>query len=336
MKEEDLKKIIEARYNIVVEAIEKIKGVYKVQADKERYCLKIVNYNEAHFLFILGAIKHLKERYFKTIPLIINTVEGFDYINLEDRFAYLTLWIEGRESSYDNPIDLYMAARKLGEFHNASEGFIVEDYMEPRVGWFKWIEVYRTRKNEILDFKYRILEKSSKNQMDLKYLSMVPKELENCDRAIENLCSSGYDKKMLKEIKTAGFCHHDYAHHNVLIAKDGVTIIDFDYCILDVYLHDLSSLLLRAMNHGRWSEKRMKIILDAYRSEHRLLSEDFKIMAAFMEFPQDFWQRGLQYYWEYKPWTEEFYIKKLNDYEEDNKNKQDFIEYFKNLDLSNL
>lgn len=336
MREEDIKKIIEASYNIVVKTIEKIKGVYKVQGGKVVYCLKVVNYNEGHFLFILGAIKHLKERGFKTIPAIINTVEGCEYIKLEDKFAYLTPWIEGRESSYDNPLDLYMAARKLGEFHKASEDFITQEFMEPRVGWFKWIEVYRTRKNEILDFKYRILEKSSKSQVDLKYLSMVPRELESCDRAIENLCSSGYDKKMLKEIKKSGFCHHDYAHHNVLVTKEGITLIDFDYCILDVYLHDLSSLLLRAMNHGRWSEERMKIILNAYRSEHRFSSEDFKIMAAFMEFPQDFWQRGLQYYWENKPWSEEFYIKKLKDYDEDNKNKQEFIDHFRNLDLSNL
>lgn len=336
MREEDLKEFVESRYNIVVYAIEKIKGVYKIQSEKEVYCLKVVNYNEAHFLFILGAIKHMRERGFKSIPAIINTVAGREYINLEDKFAYLTLWVDGRESSYDNPLDLYMAARKLGEFHNASEGFVVEEYMEPRVGWFKWIEVYRTRKNEILDFKYRILEKSNKSQVDLKYLSMIPKELESCDRAIENLCSSSYDKKMLKEIKKAGFCHHDYAHHNVLVGKEGITIIDFDYCILDVYLHDLSSLLLRAMNHGRWSQERMKIILNAYRSDHRLLDEDFKIMAAFMEFPQDFWQRGLQYYWEKKSWTDEFYIKKLKEYDEDNKNKQNFLDYLRDFDLSNL
>ena len=122
----------------------------------------------------------------------------------------------------------------------------------------------------------------------------------------------------------------------MLIGKEGITIIDFDYCILDVYLHDLSSLLLRAMNHGRWSQERMKIILNAYRSDHRLLDEDFKIMAAFMEFPQDFWQRGLQYYWEKKSWTDEFYIKKLKEYDEDNKNKQNFLDYLRDFDLSNL
>lgn len=336
MKDLEITEILKNKYSLIPLSIQKIKGVYKVEAKDEVYCLKVVNYNLAHFLFILGAINHLEERGFNSIPSIINTVDGSQYIKLQEKYAYLTKWIKGRESSYDNPLDLYMAARKLGEFHRASEGFSVQDYMEPRVGWLKWIEVYRTRKNEIVDFKYRILEKSNKSQVDLKYLNMIPEELERCERAIDNLCSSSYDKKMLKEIKYGGFCHHDYAHHNVLITEDGVKIIDFDYCILDVYLHDLSSLLVRAMNNGKWSEDRMKIILNSYRGEHRLCDEDFEIMAAFMEFPQDFWQRGIQYYWENKAWTDEFFMKRLRTYEEDREKRQNFIDNFRKFNLSNL
>jgi len=235
-----------------------------------------------------------------------------DYIKVDESFAYVTLWLNGRESFYENPIELSIAAKKLGQLHKCSEGFIVSKDMKPRVGWFKWIEVYRTRKGEILSFKEEIDRRSKKTDVDLYYLSMIKEELQRCDRAINNLCDTNYENKMLDEIRLGGFCHHVYANHNVLIGKDNeVNIIDFDYCILDTYLHDLSSLLIRAMKYGRWNEERVRIILKAYKSSHRLEQDDIKIMAAFMEFPQDYWQRGIQYYWEKKMWGEDFFLRKL-------------------------
>jgi hypothetical protein len=50
-----------------------------------------------------------------------------------------------------------------------------------------------------------------------------------------------------------------------------------------------------------------------------------------MEFPQDYWQVGIQYYWEEQPWGEEFFIKKLKKINEDSEEKQEFIEDFRVL-----
>lgn len=336
MKDQDILEILKSKYQLSVTSIERIKGVYRVETEENIYCLKIVNYNYPHFLFILQAINYLRDRGFYDTPEIKYTVEGRQYVQCEDKFAYLTNWLKGRECSYDNPIELSMAARKLGELHSASEGFEISNNMEPRVGWLKWIEVYRTRKNEILDFKYKIKDKKIKNNFDLKYDSLIEEELERCDKSIDNLCSSNYEKKMLRDIKYGGFCHHDYANHNVIINSQGANIIDFDYCILDSYLHDLASLLLRAMKYDRWSEARFKTILNAYRSVHRLDEEDIGIMIAFMEFPQDFWQRGIQCYWENQPWGEEFFLRKIKLYEEDRLIKQLFLDKVRNYDFNNL
>jgi hypothetical protein len=47
-----------------------------------------------------------------------------------------------------------------------------------------------------------------------------------------------------------------------------------------------------------------------------------------MEFPQDFWQVGFQYYVEKQPWSEEFFVKKLRRITEDSKDRMDYIEEF--------
>jgi len=337
LKNLEISEILKKEYNILITSIEKIKNVYRVEAGKQIYCLKVVKYELPHFLFILRAMKHLDSNGFEYVPNIIRTTRGMDYIKFDESFAYVTLWLNGRESSYENPIELSIAAKKLGQLHKCSEGFIVSKDMKPRVGWFKWIEVYRTRKGEILSFKDSIDRRSKKTDVDLYYLSMIEEELQRCDRAINNLCDTNYENKMLDEIRLGGFCHHDYANHNVLIGKDNeVNIIDFDYCILDTHLHDLSSLLIRAMKYGRWNEERVRIILKAYKSSHRLEQDDIKIMAAFMEFPQDYWQRGIQYYWEKKMWGEDFFLRKLKSYANDREERQEFINSFRQFKLDNL
>jgi len=206
--------------------------------------------------------------------------------------------------------------------------------MKPKIGWFKWTEVYRTRKSEIIDFQNRILKKEKTSSFDELYLKVADQEVKRCEAAIQGLIKSNYERVMLSHVTTFGFCHHDYAHHNVLVSQDRkINIIDFDYCILDSYLHDLSSLMIRAMKHGKWDINKAGYILNSYSEVHDIAQEDIPIMAAFMEFPQDYWQRGVQYYWERKPWKEEFFLKKLNSYIEDIQYRNDFLDEFKNFKL---
>jgi CotS family spore coat protein len=326
-----IKHMLQENYNINnIDFIEKIKNVYKICVNKKQYCLKTIKYEYGHFAFIIAAIEHLQKKGFKNTPKIIKTKNNKNYIKIGSKYCYLTEWIIARECNYDNPIDIMLATEKLAQLHIKSRGFKVENYMKPRIGWFKWIETYKTRKNEILDFKYRICNKKVKSEFDIIYLKEIEKELKRADRSILNLINSEYIRKMKEDIYLKEFCHHDYAHHNILINKEKeLNIIDFDYCILDSHLHDLCSLLIRVMKNGKWSIENANLILKKYDIINKLKYIDIPIMAAFMEFPQDYWQIGIQYYWEKQPWTEEFFIKKLNRIYDDKEEKQEFIDEFR-------
>ena len=66
---------------------------------------------------------------------------------------------------------------------------------------------------------------------------------------------------MEKEVLKRSFCHHDYAHHNILVdTNKKINIIDFDYCMLDSHLHDLCSLLIRTMKDGKWEKEKADLI----------------------------------------------------------------------------
>ena len=328
----ELKLVVEESYGLNIVELEKIKNVYRIKAADEDYCLKMIKYKFPHFYFILSAIKHLQNNGFDRIPDIIKKLDGEEHISIDNCNAYLTKWINARVSNYDNPLDVFQASIKLAELHNKSEGFKVTNEMQPRVYWYKWFKHFTVRKYEMLDFKRKIYEKEKKTEFDYIYLSAIEGEIARAEKAIENLIKSDYIEKVNDEIIKDGFCHHDYAHHNVLVEEDGaVNIIDFDYCILDISLHDLSSLLLRRMKNGKWDIDNAVFILDSYSSIRKIERRDIPIMAAFMEFPQDYWQVGLQYYWEKQPWEEDNFIRRLRRAIDDREEKQEFIEDFRNL-----
>ena len=227
-----IRSCVKDAYGIEARQIEKIKNVYKLQGPEKSYCLKVINYNFGHFLFILAAIKHLQDVGFNTIPKIIHTLNGHSFIEYEGRYAYLTEWINCRQCNYDNPLDLRIASLKLAELHLCSRNFSIENNMEPRVGWLKWIDTFSTRVEEIYDFRRIIFKKEQKSEFDLLYIRDIDEQLDIARDSIIDLCNSDYLSLMKLEIGKRGFCHHDYAHHNILIdEKENANIIDFDYCI---------------------------------------------------------------------------------------------------------
>lgn len=329
MEREEIINIISENYNLRVKSIEKIKNVYKVEAEEGWYCTKVIKYPFPHFYFILSAILHLQRRGFSTIPDIIKTIKGEYYIKIKEKFAYITEWIPGRVSNFDNPIELSMAARKLKELHKCSENFTINENMKPRIGWFSWIQVFDTRKNEILDFQHRISQKAYKSEFDKLYLKVMPEEIDRAERSIKALASSNYRDLMYREILKRGFCHHDYANHNILIDRDNrINLIDFDYCILDTHLHDLSSLLIRAMKNGKWNgNKAEKILLD-YSMGEEIGRDERILMREFIRFPQGFWQLGIQMYWEQQPWEDKEFMGRLKRYIEDRDEREEFVNNF--------
>lgn len=333
---EDIKKIVEKNYSIKVDNIKKVKNVYKIESNNKYFGLKVIKYEFSHFLFIYKAMKHLQNNGYSKIPDFIPTKDGKDYIKLLNNYAYLNPWIDARESNYDNFFDVYIATRNLAELHKKSQGFVVTEHMKPRIGWLRWIETFKTRKEEILDFKGRIDKKLKKSEFDIEYESIMKKELKRCDKSIEILKNSSYEKTMRKEMNMEGFCHHDYANHNILISGDeDIYVIDFDYCILDTHLHDLCSLLIRRMKDGKWSIYNALDILGVYNELYPIYNEEIPIMTGFIKFPQVYWQLGIQYYWEEQPWSEELFLKKLRRYILDIDQKEEFIEKFKKLDVFN-
>lgn len=321
-----IKSYVEDNYSLKVDSIEKVKNSYKIITKDERYCLKVIKYEFSHFYFILSAIKHLQRNGFTNIPEFIMNNDNKEYGEMAGKYVYLTKWIPSRVSNYDNPLELAMVSSELAKLHQCSKGFNLGENMKPRVGWFSWISVFETRKNELLDFRNRINQKANKSEFDLLYLENIDDEVKRAEKSILGLQKNNYVRVMEREVFERGFCHHDYAHHNILIDNNkNINIIDFDYCILDSHLHDLSSLLIRNMKDGKWEKEKSDLIIDSYNENFKVKRDEIPLIREFIRFPQAFWQMGIQVYWEQQPWGEDFFINKLEKYLDDREVREEFI-----------
>ena len=321
-----IKRYIEENYSLNVDNIEKVKNSYKIITKDEGYCLKVIKYQFSHFYFILCAMKHLQGNGFNNVPEFIMNKDRKEYGSIDGKYAYLTKWIPSRVSNYDNPIELAMVSSELAKLHQCSKGFNLDKNMKPRIGWFSWGDVLETRKNEIIDFKNRINQKAHKSDFDLLYLENIEREINRAEKSIIGLQKNNYVKIMEREVFKRSFCHHDYAHHNILIDDNkNINIIDFDYCILDSHLHDLCSLLIRNMKNKKWEKEKCDLILDAYSENMEVKQDEMPIIREFIRFPQTFWQIGLQVYWEQQPWGDDFFLNKLEKYLEDCMEREEFI-----------
>lgn len=325
-----LKSYLSLQYDIDIQDITPVKNVIRITTDRGDKCLKRIKYGKGHFLFILSAMRHLQDGGFDGIIPFIPTKSGEMYIELEDGFGFLTDWIKSRECSYSNPIELRKASTTLACIHKASENFIPLKGAEPRMEWGKWPENFSKRIKELGLFKGIIESKDALTDFDKLYLENLDYYYNQGIRALDHLKGTKYNELSLRERERNSFCHHDYAHHNVLICEDfKIYVIDFDYCICDTRLHDLASLIIRNMRHGNWNMEKAQYIIDCYMEAGEVDKDEISVINAFMEFPQDFWQVGLQYYVEKQKWEEENFNRRLNNVIKDRADRQEFLEEFK-------
>ena len=82
---------------------------------------------------------------------------------------------------------------------------------------------------------------------------------------------------------------------------------------------------------GKWDLEKAEFILSVYNESFKIYKREIPVMAGFIAFPQDFWQVGIQYYWEKQNWGEEFFMTKLKKIIDDREEREEFVEEFEKL-----
>lgn len=285
-----------SNYDLDIKKITQVRQVFKLEGDQGIYCLKKCHYKVDQLLFIYSAMEHLIMHGFDRVGRILLNENNLPYVVDNGIVYYVGEWIDGKECSYKSKAELKAATLAMAEIHRASKGFKPIEGSCIREEWGKWPDNFRRRLKQMLEFKDFLMKKPLLTEFDQVYLVGVDYFYQEGLRALEILAHSEYFELVRQAKEDLCFCHHDMAHHNVIMKEKKAYLIDFDYCIYDVRIHDLGSLILRNIKRANWDIRKAEFILNIYNSVNPLQRRELKVLHGFMRFPQDYWQAAYTYY----------------------------------------
>jgi spore coat-associated protein S len=174
-------------------------------------------------------------------------------------------------------------------------------------------------------------KKSNKENFDLNYMKVIQFYKDFGKKAIEVLKDSRYDELCDITKHEKGFCHHDFTYHNIVIDDDNnVNVIDFDYCKREIRSYDISSFMIKVLKRSDWNMENARLILDSYNEVSPLKEEEYRVIFAFLLFPQRFWRLANRYYYNEVNWKLNTFNNKLEELISEQEKYIHFIEEFKN------
>lgn len=323
---------IERQFDIKIENIKPNKGVYLLKTDKGLKCLKKINYGTQKLLFVYGAKEHLMKNGFPRVDRYCVNTEGNPYALVNEDIYTLSGWIDGRECDFKIKDDLVNAAKSLAHMHIASKGYEPPENSKLKTDLGRWPSLMEKRVRSLDKMRDMGRKKGNKGSFDLNYTKTIQFYKDLGKRAINVLDSSMYMNLCRITEEEKGFCHHDFTYHNIIIDKeDNVNVIDFDYCKREIRTYDISAFMIKVLKRVNWDIEHAQLIIDSYNDVSPLKEEEYRVLFAFLLFPQRFWRLSNRYYYNEVNWPSNTFNNKLEDLISEQEIYTKFIDNFKML-----
>jgi CotS family spore coat protein len=308
-----------SKYNIEImdsktEVYKGKKGVWWIYTKTGEMVLKKVSNSEATLRFILAGINYLEKNGIR-IPEVIRTREGKEYVCIDKTCFVLSKAIKGKKLNADNLLDIESMAKEMGRFHKASYGFMCPFGAKAKNHLGSWIDEYNGFIEDMNVFYINEKSNRNRNMIGNMIIKEFPYFYERGKRAIEGLKGEEYREWVRKVNKEGCLCHQDFSTANLVMAVDGIYVLDTDSLTIDIPARDIRKLLNKVMKkNSRWDIDTVKEIITAYNNENKLLKSEWKVVSLDLMFPHLFLGAMDKYYYNRdKTWNEEDYYKRLNE-----------------------
>ncbi len=321
---------IERQFDIKIEIIKANKGVYYLKTNKGERCLKRINYGPQKLLFVYGAKEHLIKNGFGDLDRYYLNVNDEPYALVNEDLYTLSEWLEGRECDFRNIYEVKIAAKTLACMHEASKGYDPPENSKLKSDLGRWPHLMEKRTKSLDKMKDIIRKKNIKNDFDMIYLKSVEFYRELGKQALQTLKESNYYELCMIAEEEKTFCHHDFTYHNIIIdSNEKPHIIDFDYCKREVRTFDISNFMIKVLKRVDWNIDFAKAIIESYNSVSKLRDDEYKVLFAYLQFPQRYWRLANRYYYNEVNWGQNTFTNKLSSIIEEKDKFLSFLNEFK-------
>lgn len=269
---------------------DKQRAVYKVCYEGKCYCLKKVYFDEANLLFVYSALEWLWQNGIKT-PRLLNTLYKTKYVNFNNMYFILTIWIDGIKCDFDNLDHIIISIRQLAGIHASSRRFKPISGSENRVGLSDYYISTSKHFNQMLS-SYNLACKIS----DKFSNELINNFNDNLELAKWSLfLASHIDNDDL----SMSLCHGDYVNKNIIFDTEyNIWVIDLDKCKFDYSPRDFGYFLRRLLRRDNtcFDVELTLSLLREYNNIAHLTPSDIRYILAYISFPQKFWKISRDYY----------------------------------------
>lgn len=278
--------------------------------------------------FTYEALEFLNHRGFKTAPRFqLNHLE-MPFLWLEGDYYFMTNWYPARELDFQLEHDLRDASRYLAKFHRYGAGF-EPSIPQLRTCWSNWPAKLVNRLHQLEDFRKQAITMKETSAFSRLYLRHFEPHYRQAITSYQQLLISPYPAVAAVDIQRKTLCYNHYFQSHLLRASNQqLLLVNFEYCLRDLRLHDLIKLIVPIAPYTNWDMERCRLILREYHHISKLSPAEIQVMYLLLTWPDDFWRIGLQYYQKPLPWSERGLQKQLEAYLADRFNRAVFLEKF--------
>ncbi|MGM9567843.1 MAG: CotS family spore coat protein [Clostridia bacterium] len=262
--------------------------VFLIQTKTDRFVLKLLSFPAMETGFITDAMTYLSQKGFHRFNEVVPTTEGKPTGKYKDCFTLLTKELHGRVPSYKKTDDMIAVTACLADLHHAARYFIPIHRYEERIKWGTMTDTIDQGRKDLILFRQRLTDKKKKSDFDTAFLEYCDFFIDESEQASASL-KIFYPRLCEEMTGFGGFCHHDPAHHNFLIDRQGkAAVFDFDYAIADLRAHDVASFLLKILKTNHWDIEPALIALHTYETLFPLSSMEKEFIYRLLTYPYDF------------------------------------------------
>ena len=333
-RNEDLRKVLD-EYDIKVldiktESYKEKKGVWWIHTSEGYRILKKQSNSKETLEFITSAVEYLTVKGV-CIPEIIFTKQGQRIAYVDENCYILSKAIEGVNPSYSKLGELRKIMEELAKFHASSRGFVPPESCKSRIHLGELIESHKDKMEKLEVFYEQEKSKRKHTAFGSAILEQFPHFKNRIDTAIKALNESCYQQWVNEVANLNYLCHQDFAAGNLIMTDSGdLYVLDIDSITIDIPIRDIRKILNKVMKkHGGWDDNLAKDMLGWYQDKNRLDYLKWQVLKAELTYPYLFEGIMSKYYENReKTWTQEKYLKRLNEMLKIERSVEPIIENF--------
>lgn len=251
------------------------RAVYRISTDKGDFAIKPFRAGRK----VLSCIRLLSERKYPHMSRWLTTPSGRFLAKDKHSAYYVAEWVSGRSLS-SREEDFAMLGRALARLHRIPLQIVEKRNSPTKIQ-------YLSLRAQDLRYRSRIAQLRNRVSPEARWLAESSRIV--CDwgdQAWEWLRGSETKEVCRKEIRHPAMIHGDVTVPNVVVAPDGIKLIDWDRIKIGSVYGEIAKTMA---NTAGFRTDAMSAFLGGYESVRPLSAAECRLITALFRYPREFW-----------------------------------------------